>query len=183
MALSRGTIGSLGSAGDGRLPARPRPLVALPRSQSRHHMPVRSQAGVVRRRCPLCAFVTLWKAAVPAKLSTCHRPPAPTPAGAGHGGQRRVPERGGISRTASRRLAAPSTAGLRPPSRPTYAASFRARLDDTRKSRFIGSSRLTPPWTHLHVHFNFTGELAETAPESLRLSCRTIISGQGISLP
>jgi len=36
---------------------------------------------------------------------------------------------------------------------------------------------------HLHTKFNFTKSILETVKESLRHSCRTIISGQGISLP
>ena len=37
--------------------------------------------------------------------------------------------------------------------------------------------------THLHVYYNFAGSPVETAPKSLRLSCGSELTRQGISLP
>ena len=36
---------------------------------------------------------------------------------------------------------------------------------------------------NFHLHYNFTGSLVETAPISLRHSCRSVFNRQGISLP
>ena len=36
---------------------------------------------------------------------------------------------------------------------------------------------------HLHWYFNFTGCIVETVPKSLRLSCGSELTRQGISLP
>ena len=36
---------------------------------------------------------------------------------------------------------------------------------------------------HLHWYFNFTGCIGETVPKSLRLSCGSELTRQGISLP
>ena len=41
-------------------------------------------------------------------------------------------------------------------------------------------SRVTP---HLHAHFNFAEPLVETVPRSLRHSCGSELTRQGISLP
>src|SRR5262249_16061849 len=45
-----------------------------------------------------------------------------------------------------------------------------------------GSFRPTTGTRHLHRDYNFTGSLEETAPKSLRHSCRSELTRQGISL-
>ena len=47
----------------------------------------------------------------------------------------------------------------------------------------MGSFRPGAGNQHLHWYFNFTGCIVETAPESLRLSCGSELTRQGISLP
>src|SRR5437879_3111070 len=47
---------------------------------------------------------------------------------------------------------------------------------------FTGSFRPTTGTRHLHRDYNFTGSLVETAPKSLRHSCRSELTRQGISL-
>ena len=46
-----------------------------------------------------------------------------------------------------------------------------------------GSFRPSAGKSHLHDQCNFTGSMVETAPKSLRLSCRSELTRQGISLP
>src|SRR6266700_3973344 len=45
-----------------------------------------------------------------------------------------------------------------------------------------GSFRPTTGTRHLHRDYSFTGSLVETAPKSLRHSCRSELTRQGISL-
>ena len=47
----------------------------------------------------------------------------------------------------------------------------------------MGSFRPGAGNQHLHWYFNFTGCSAETALKSLRLSCGSELTRQGISLP
>src|SRR6266496_608369 len=47
---------------------------------------------------------------------------------------------------------------------------------------FTGSFRPTTGTRHLHRDYSFTGSLVETAPKSLRHSCRSELTRQGISL-
>src|ERR1700739_3021193 len=47
----------------------------------------------------------------------------------------------------------------------------------------MGSFRLTAGTPHLHGEFNFTELTLETAGKSLRHSCRSELTRQGISLP
>src|SRR3954464_8848665 len=47
----------------------------------------------------------------------------------------------------------------------------------------MGSFRLTAGTPHLHGEFNFTESMLETAGKSLRHSCRSELTRQGISLP
>src|ERR671934_37445 len=49
--------------------------------------------------------------------------------------------------------------------------------------RFTGSFRLAAGKLHLHSYFNFAESLAETVRKSLRHSCRSELTRQGISLP
>src|SRR3989442_9726495 len=46
----------------------------------------------------------------------------------------------------------------------------------------MGSFRLVAGSQHLHWRYSFTGSLAETAAKSLRHSCRSELTRQGISL-
>ena len=47
----------------------------------------------------------------------------------------------------------------------------------------MGSFRPGAGNQHLHWYFNFTGCIVETVPKSLRLSCGSELTRQGISLP
>jgi hypothetical protein len=47
----------------------------------------------------------------------------------------------------------------------------------------MGSFRLTAGNEHLRSYYNFAESLVETVSESLRLSCRSVITRRGISLP
>jgi len=47
----------------------------------------------------------------------------------------------------------------------------------------MGSFRLTANFSHLHENFNFIELILETAEQSLRHSCRSELTRQGISLP
>jgi hypothetical protein len=47
----------------------------------------------------------------------------------------------------------------------------------------MGSFRLAAIPSHLHEVFNFTGSILETVEQSLRHSCRSELTRQGISLP
>ena len=47
----------------------------------------------------------------------------------------------------------------------------------------MGSFRPGAGNQHIHWYFNFTGCIVETAPKSLRLSCGSELTRQGISLP
>ena len=51
------------------------------------------------------------------------------------------------------------------------------------QSRCIGSFRLAVSTPHLHGDFNFTKSMLETAKQSLRHSCTSEFTRQGISLP
>ena len=51
------------------------------------------------------------------------------------------------------------------------------------QSRCIGSFRLATSTPHLHGNFNFTKSILETAKQSLRHSCTSEFTRQGISLP
>ena len=47
----------------------------------------------------------------------------------------------------------------------------------------MGSFRLVAGNWHLHQYYNFAGRAVETVPKSLRLSCGSELTRQGISLP
>jgi len=47
----------------------------------------------------------------------------------------------------------------------------------------MGSFRPVAGNLHLHRYYNFTESLVETVPRSLRLSCGSELTRQGISLP
>src|SRR6266852_4885793 len=102
---------------------------------------------------PSSASVTVWEATAPVKLPTWH---CPRP---GSRAQVRTPAQSGWY------LKVGSTEPSGPASQPpTYPAQ-------------------TPPKFHAKVQYRFTGSLAETAAKSLRHSCRSELTRQGISLP
>jgi len=176
MSFPRRNTGSLGSTAGPRRAATPS-LLGLSSSQSREHMPLRSRGVEIPPSSPLCAFVTLWKAAAPAKLSGRQGPPGGPPALAGgppSGGGERVlgggwcyrgrlrhprdkvahcPE---TDRTATAPSRIPSTPSAPGPSTPNYAMHRRPTINVSVESRFIGSSRPTLCTPHLHGVFNFT---------------------------
>ena len=210
MPLPRGSTGSLGSAA--RHTESPRrdvrcaapPLLGLSTSQSREHMPLRFQRVEIPPSSPLCAFVILEKAAAPAKLSTRQGPvPAMDTFRRRRPWNRQVTNLG-EGRCYRDRLGPPrdkwapfprTREARRGPSQahdashapgrsaPDYAMQRRDRNSVELESRFIGSSRPTSCEPHLHGSFNFTTYPLETVGHSLRDSCWTILSGQGISLP
>src|SRR5690606_29295950 len=68
----------------------------------------------------------------------------------------------------------------KPPTYPTQAGSKSgAKLH----VRFTGSFRLDAATLHLHSDSTFCESRVETAPPSLRHSCRSELTRQGISLP
>ena len=164
MALPHGTTGSLGPAfASARLVG----LAVRPASA----LALAARFPTVLSR-PWGASVTIWEATAPVKLPTCHC------------------SRSG-SRTKVRALAQSgwylnvgSTDTSVPASKPpTYPAQTPPKLHDRLQSRFTGSFRLLAGSQHLHWRYSFTGSLAETAAKSLRHSCRSELTRQGISLP
>src|SRR5262249_34676565 len=90
---------------------------------------------------------------------------------------RALAQSGWYLNVASLEASAPSS------SAPTYPAQTPPKLHDRLQSRFTGSFRLLAGSQHLHWRYSFTGSLAETAAKSLRHSCRSELTRQGISLP
>src|SRR3954469_22080894 len=66
---------------------------------------------------------------------------------------------------------------------PTYPTQSLPGATAKLQSRFIGSFRLTAGTPHLHGEFNFAEPMLETVGKSLRHSCRSELTRQGISLP
>ena len=66
---------------------------------------------------------------------------------------------------------------------PTYPAQLEPAPNLKLQSSFIGSFCPGAGCPHLHRHFYFTESPSETAPKSLRLSCGSELTRQGISLP
>src|SRR5213083_2731105 len=71
--------------------------------------------------------------------------------------------------------------------RPRFTASHLSwtthpRLQRQAPVKVHGSFRPTTGTRHLHRDYSFTGSLVETAPKSLRHSCRSELTRQGISL-
>ncbi len=83
---------------------------------------------------------------------------------------------GGISRMAPRELA--STLQSLPP-----ILHSRLKVQCKATVKVHGVFRLAADTLHLHSDFNFTESRVETAPPSLRHSCRSELTRQGISLP
>ena len=72
------------------------------------------------------------------------------------------------------------TRGSRPP---TYATHAGPKPNTKLQLRFTGSFRLAAGMSHLHDNYSFTESLVETVLQSLRHSCRSELTRQGISLP
>ena len=121
---------------------------------------------------PWGASVTIWEATAPVKL-----PPATVPPPASRGSVRALAQSGWYLNGASTDPSGPAS------SAPTYPAQTPPKLHDRLQSRFTGSFRLLAGSQHLHWRYSFTGSLAETAAKSLRHSCRSELTRQGISLP
>ena len=95
---------------------------------------------------------------------------------------------GSIPRAAPRELAPPLRSLLpilyAPGQRPMPSCSEGSRgLSVLPQVALTGSFRPSAGSSHLHEQCNFTGTVVETAPKSLRRSCRSELTRQGISLP
>src|SRR5690606_41556742 len=66
---------------------------------------------------------------------------------------------------------------------PTYAVPVAPRLNIRLHYSPTGSFRPVAGNLHLHRYYNFAASLLETVPRSLRLSCGSELTRQGISLP
>ncbi len=70
----------------------------------------------------------------------------------------------------------------RPPQSNTHDTPYQMPMPSCVKVLW-GSSVLPRGSSHLHEQYNFAGSMVETAPKSLRCSCRSELTRQGISLP
>eukprot|EP01022_Parablepharisma_sp_SALTPOND_P019708 TRINITY_DN340_c0_g1_i12.p1 TRINITY_DN340_c0_g1~~TRINITY_DN340_c0_g1_i12.p1 ORF type:complete len:298 (+),score=-58.72 TRINITY_DN340_c0_g1_i12:268-1161(+) len=66
---------------------------------------------------------------------------------------------------------------------PTYPTQICSKSNTKLQQRFMGSFRLSAGRLHHHKHFNFAESQEETVWPSLRHSCRSELTRQGISLP
>ena len=66
---------------------------------------------------------------------------------------------------------------------PTYPVHHPPGINAKLQESSMGSFCPVAGNLHLHRYFNFTGPLVETVPKSLRLSCGSELTRQGISLP
>jgi len=66
---------------------------------------------------------------------------------------------------------------------PSYATHVGSKPNTILQLRFTGSFRLVAGMLHLHNNYSFTESLVETVVQSLRHSCRSELTRQGISLP
>eukprot|EP01022_Parablepharisma_sp_SALTPOND_P015438 TRINITY_DN2177_c0_g1_i7.p1 TRINITY_DN2177_c0_g1~~TRINITY_DN2177_c0_g1_i7.p1 ORF type:complete len:392 (+),score=-77.95 TRINITY_DN2177_c0_g1_i7:111-1286(+) len=123
-------------------------------------------------REPLCASVTLQEATAPVKLPTRH-----------------CPERGQLFAVSNSNIQGwylkdgSLCTGVHRSKPPTYPAHKYPICSVKLQQRSTGSFRLAAGRRNFHLHYNFTGSLVETAPISLRHSCRSVFNRQGISLP
>ena len=123
-------------------------------------------------REPLGASDTLSEATAPVKLPAWHCPTA---------GSRRL-VRNPISQgwyPNSDSL----TTGVISSQSPTYPVHAIPSPSTKLAESSMGSFRPGAGNQHLHWYFNFTGCIVETALKSLRLSCGSELTRQGISLP
>ena len=123
-------------------------------------------------REPLGASVTLWEATAPVKLPTYH---CPSP-GLLH-----------VVRNPVTKEWYPKVDSMNPDEltsmSPTYPVHPLPKSNIRLQSSSTGSFRPVAGNGHLHPNFNFTESLVETAPKSLRHSCGSELTRQGISLP
>src|SRR4030095_8567410 len=68
-------------------------------------------------------------------------------------------------------------AGARASQPPTYPGQHTPNSNVKLQYSFTGSFRPTTGTRHLHRDYSFTGSLVETAPKSLRHSCRSELRG------
>ena len=123
-------------------------------------------------REPLSASDTLSEATAPVKLPAWHCPTA--------GSQRLVRNpilQGWYPNSDSVKT------GVLTSLSPTYPVHAVPNPSTKLESSSMGSFRPGAGSQHLHWHFNFTGCIVETALKSLRLSCGSELTRQGISLP
>ena len=164
MALPRGATGSLRPA---FAPARlVRLAVKLPYAFALYGW------FPISLREPLHASVTLWEATAPVKLPTtqCPRPGS-------RAWVRSTAQQGWYFNDGSTETGVPASQP------PTYAIHPQSTSSPRIQSSSTGSFRLVAGNPHLHGYYNFTESPVETAPKSLRHSCRSELTRQGISLP
>src|SRR3546814_7224756 len=76
-----------------------------------------------------------------------------------------------------------TSAGANASKPPTYATQFFPNATLKLQYRCTGSFRLTAGTPHLHGEFNFPEHVRETVGTSLRHTCRSELTRQGLSLP
>src|SRR4029079_12356364 len=123
-------------------------------------------------REPLRASVTFWEATAPVKLPAWHCSPPGL-----RRGVRSPIHQGWYLKVGSTSAAANASQP------PTYPERNGPHSNTRLSYRFTGSFRLAPGTRHLPRDCNFTEPLVETAFNSLRHSCRSELTRQGISLP
>ncbi len=122
---------------------------------------------------PLRASVTLLEATTPVKLPTIH---CPTPGFTGFMVR--------CQRTKEWYFKVVSmVTSVATSKTPTYPTHQFSNTNIKLQLRCTGSIRLTAGTPHFHGEFNFTGMMLETAEQSLRHSCASELTWQGISLP
>jgi hypothetical protein len=164
MALPRRTTGSLDPT---FVPARPVCLAVNPAYALALHggFPIRLSRA-------LSASVTIWEATAPVKLPVW---PCPPPR---RGVQVRATELSGWYFT----VASPS-AETEGSQAPTYPTQTEPLLMTRVQLRCTGSFRLDAGIRRLHRNHKFAEPLAKTVVRSVRHSCRSELTRQGISLP
>src|SRR5574343_998650 len=121
---------------------------------------------------PSNSSVTLWEETAPVKLPTIH---CPQPGSRAKVRTSNTP--GWYFNVGSIRS---SDLTSKPPTYPTQICS---KSNTKLRYRFMGSFRLSAGRLHHHKHFNFAESREETVWPSLRHSCRSELTRQGISLP
>ena len=123
-------------------------------------------------RLPSRASVTIWEATAPVKL-----PARQCPAPCFRESVRNPEHPGWYFNVGSAETAIPASQP------PTYSTQNIPNLTVKLQLRFMGSFRLAAGRGYLHPQDNFAESLVETAGMSLRHSCRSELTRQGISLP